>query len=213
VNPLQAPGNGGVFVAEFNKTASQLLFSTTLGFGGTDTGYGIHADNYGNIYVAGITSGTLFPTTTGAVQTTYGGDFDDAFVTRIALTQADLSVTNGAPTTVLTGTNLTYTIVVTNKGPNTADVVTLSDSVPRGTTFVSAATSAGSCRKPAVGAAIGKVTCTVPTLTNGIGFTVSMVVKVTARSGKTLTDTASVSSLVFDPATTNNSATATTTVN
>jgi uncharacterized repeat protein (TIGR01451 family) len=213
VNPLQAPGNGGVFVAEFNKTASQLLFSTTLGFGGTDTGYGIHADNYGNIYVAGITSGTLFPTTTGAVQTTYGGDFDDAFVTRIALTQADLSVTNGAPTTVLTGTNLTYTIVVTNKGPNTAYVVTLGDSVPTGTTFVSAGTTAGSCKTPAVGAASGRVTCTAPSLGNGIGFTVSMVVKVTAKSGRTLTDAASVSSLVFDPTTTNNSARATTKVN
>jgi len=45
VNPLQAPGNGGVFVSELNKTASQLLFSTTLGFGGGDTAFGVHADN------------------------------------------------------------------------------------------------------------------------------------------------------------------------
>jgi uncharacterized repeat protein (TIGR01451 family) len=141
LNPLQAPGNGGVFVAEVNKTASQLLFSTTLGYGGTDTGYGIHADNYGNIYVGGITAGTSFPTTTGAVQTTYGGDFDDGFVTRIALTDADLSVTDGAPTTVLTGTHLTYTIVVTNNGPNTAHVVTLTDDLPKGTTFVYATPS------------------------------------------------------------------------
>ena len=213
VNPLQAPGNGGVFVAEVNKTASQLLFSTTLGYGGTDTGYGIHADNHGNIYVAGITSGTLFPTTTGAVQTTYGGDFDDAFVTRIALTQADLSVTNGAPTTVLTGTHLTYTIVVTNNGPNTAHVVTLTDDLPKGTTFVYATPNAGSCKTPAMGAASGKVTCTVPSLANGSGFIVIMVVNVTYKSGKTVTDTASVGSPVFDPTTTNNSATATTTVN
>jgi hypothetical protein len=40
-----------------------------------------------------------------------------------------------------------------------------------------------------------------------------MVVDVTVRSGHTVTDTASVSSLVFDPTATNNSATATTKVN
>jgi hypothetical protein len=40
-----------------------------------------------------------------------------------------------------------------------------------------------------------------------------MKVKVIAQSGKTLTDKASVSSLVYDPVPANNSATATTTVN
>jgi uncharacterized repeat protein (TIGR01451 family) len=138
---------------------------------------------------------------------------DDGFLTRIALTDADLAITNSAPTTALTGTNLTYTIAVTNKGPNTAFEVTVADSVPRGTTFVSASTSAGACKTPAVGAASGRVTCTAPSLANAAGFVVSMVVKVTARSGNTLSDTAGVSSLVYDPSATNNSATATTTVN
>jgi hypothetical protein len=57
------------------------------------------------------------------------------------------------------------------------------------------------------------VTCTATSLANGIAFTVNMVVDVTAKSGHAVTDTASVSSLVFDPIATNNSATATTTVN
>ncbi len=82
---------------------------------------------------------------------------------------------------------------------------------PRGPLFVSAAATAGSCTKPKAGAASGKVTCTAPSLANGSGFTVSMVVKVTCKSGKTVADTASVGSLVFDP--TNNPATATTAVN
>jgi len=213
LNPLQGFGSTPeTFVTELNKTASQLLFSTDLGCCG-DAGYGIHADNYGNVYVVGTTSGVTLLTTPGAVQTVFGGGGTDSFVTRIALTQADLSVTNGAPATVLTGTHLTYTIVVTNNGPSTADVITLTDSVPKGTTFVSAATSSGSCKTPAVGAASGRVTCTATSLANGIAFTVSMVVDATARSGKVVTDTASVSSLVFDPVATNNSATATTTVN
>jgi uncharacterized repeat protein (TIGR01451 family) len=131
----------------------------------------------------------------------------------LALTQAELAVTNSAPRTILTGTHLTYTITVTNNGPDTADQVTLTDSVPRGTTFVSAATNAGSCKTPAVGAASGKVTCAVSSLANGVAFTISMVVDATYKSGKTLTDTASVSSLVFDANLTNNSATASTRVN
>jgi len=213
LNPIQGFGSTQeTFVTEMNKTASQLLFSTDLGCCG-DAGYGIHADNYGNVYVVGTTSGVTLLTTPGAVQTVFGGGGTDGFVTRIALTQADLAVTNSAPTTVLTGTHLTYTIAVTNNGPNAADVVTLTDSVPKGTTFVSAVTSAGSCKTPAAGAASGKVTCTVASLANGAGFAVSMVVKVTYKSGKTVTDTASVSSPVFDAATANNSAMATTAVN
>ena len=213
VNPLEGfGGNPATFVTELNKTASQVLFSTDLGCCG-DAGYGIHADNYGNVYVVGTTSGVSLPTTPGAVQTVFGGGGQDGFVARIALTDSDLAVTNSAPKTILSGTHLTYTIAVTNNGPNVADQVTLTDSVPRGTTFVSAATSSGSCRTPAVGAASGKVTCTVSSLANAASFAISMVVNVTYQSGKILTDTASVSSLVFDASPSNNTATANTKVN
>jgi uncharacterized repeat protein (TIGR01451 family) len=219
VNPLfpsNSYGGPAVFVSEFNTRASALLFSTLLGGCyecSGDIGGAIHADNYGNIYVAGQSwVNSLLPITAGAFQTTYGGGAVDGFALRIALTQADLSVTDGAPATVLSGTKLTYTIGVTNNGPNTADVVTLTDGVPKGTTFVSAATSAGTCKKPAVGAASGKVTCTVPSLADGAAFTVTMVVDVTYKSGKTVIDTATVSSPVFDAVPANNSATATTTV-
>jgi hypothetical protein len=72
---------------------------------------------------------------------------------------------------------------------------------------------AGTCKTPDAGAPSGNVTCTLNSLGSGIGFTVSMVVDVTYKSGKTLTDTANASSPVFDPTATNNSATATTAVN
>ena len=208
VNPVQAGTSNAAFVSEFNKNASALLFSTGLGNNSGDAAYGVHADDYGNIFVVGVSYGASFPTTAGAVQTTYGGGLDDGFVTRIALTQADLAVTNSAPTTILSGTHLTYTIAVANNGPNTANEVTLTDSVPKGTTFVSVATTAGACKRAA-----SKVTCTVPSVADGSGFTVSMVVDVTYKSGKTVTDTASVSSVVFDAVATNNTATATTAVN
>jgi uncharacterized repeat protein (TIGR01451 family) len=208
------PGSGnGVFVSEFNAAGSELLFSTLLGAGGA-IGYAIHADNYGNVYAVGqASSSSYLPTTTGAFQTTFGGGATDAFALRIALTEADLAVTNSAPSTVVRGADVTYTIAVTNNGPNTAYVVTLADNVPRGTTFVSATTTSGSCTTPAVGATSGRVACTVSSLADTVDFTVSMTVRAVAASGDVLSDTASVSSLVYDPATTNNSAAATTTVN
>jgi len=52
---------------------------------------------------------------------------------------ADISVVKtGPPDPVLVGTNITYSIVVSNAGPNTASNVISRDSIPTGTTFVSA---------------------------------------------------------------------------
>jgi uncharacterized repeat protein (TIGR01451 family) len=217
MNPLfpSFSGSGNaLFVSEFNTNASALLFSTLLGAGSGAIGYAIHSDNYGNVYVVGNAIDTSYlPTTAGAFQPTFGGGATDAFALRIALTDADLAVTNSAPSTVLRGKDLTYTINVQNNGPNTADVVTVTDDIPEGTTFVGATTTSGSCKTPAVGAASGKVTCSATSLADGGALTVSMTVRAVAESGKTLTDTATVSSLVYDAAPANNSATATTTVN
>ena len=217
VNPLfpSFSGSGNaVFVSEFNPEASALLFSTLLGAGGGAIGYAVHADNYGNVYVAGNASDSSYlPTTTGAFQTIFGGGATDAFALRIALTKADLAVTNSAPSTILTDTDLTYTITVTNKGPDTADLVTLTDGVPVGTKFVSATPTSGSCKNPAAGAASGNVICSVTSLADGASFAVNMKVKVIAKSGKTVTDTARVGSPVYDAVPGNNSAMATTTVN
>jgi hypothetical protein len=56
------------------------------------------------------------------------------------------------------------------------------------------------------------VTCMVTSLADGAGFSLKMIVDVKQKSG-TLTDTTTVSSLVFDADTGNNTAIATTTVN
>ena len=53
--------------------------------------------------------------------------------------QADLSVTKtGSPANVTVGQNITYSIVVSNAGPNTASNVISRDSIPTGTVFVNA---------------------------------------------------------------------------
>jgi photosystem II stability/assembly factor-like uncharacterized protein len=73
-------GTNNVFVAELNPTGSALLYSTYLGGAGDDLGFGLAVDGAGNTYVTGSTTsaiagaaaGTpgLFPTTSGAAQTT-----------------------------------------------------------------------------------------------------------------------------------------------
>jgi hypothetical protein len=84
-NPLQ-PALAGLqdaFAAEINPTGSAFLYSTYLGGSGADDGAGIAVDSTGNVYIAGTTTSTNFPTVS-PLQPTYGGGNDDAFVTKIA---------------------------------------------------------------------------------------------------------------------------------
>lgn len=83
-SPFQAVGGGDsdAFVAELNAAGTALVYSTHLGGSGFDKGAGIAVDASGNAYVTGYTSSPNFPTTTGALQTTYGGN-GDAFVTKL----------------------------------------------------------------------------------------------------------------------------------
>jgi len=126
--------------------------------------------------------------------------------------QADLSVTKiDSPDPVSTGRNIVYTIVVTNSGPATALGVSLSDTVPAGTTFQALSAAPGwTCSTPAVGGT-GLASCTTPTLAANASATFLLQVQVTAASG-TITNTATVSNSVPDPVPGNNSAVATTTV-
>src|SRR5947209_10996941 len=68
-----------------------------------------------------------------------------------AFASADLSVTKAdSPDPVNTGSNLTYTITVTNNGPDTAANASWSDTLPLGTTFVEPLSTPGgwSCSTP-----------------------------------------------------------------
>jgi Bacterial Ig-like domain (group 3)/Beta-propeller repeat len=83
-NALQ-PANGGItdaFVTELNPTGTALVYSTYLGGSGEEGGSGIAVDSTGNIYVAGRTTSTNFPTK-NPLQRANGGGGGDAFVTKI----------------------------------------------------------------------------------------------------------------------------------
>jgi hypothetical protein len=59
-----------------------LAYSTYLGGSGQENGRGIKVDAAGNAYVTGRTASTNFPTA-NAIQATYGGGVNDAFVTKL----------------------------------------------------------------------------------------------------------------------------------
>jgi uncharacterized repeat protein (TIGR01451 family) len=126
---------------------------------------------------------------------------------------ADLSVTNvDSPDPVVAGSNITYTINVTNAGPNAASSVSLSDTTPAGTTFVSVTPGAGWTCPPLPVGGTGMQTCTNPSVSVGTS-TITLVLNVAAATpnGTIITNTASVTS-PDDAVTANNSASATTTV-
>jgi uncharacterized repeat protein (TIGR01451 family) len=180
----------------------------------TDTGTLTGATSYPAITVGASVLQTAPATETNTGVVSGGGEInttnDTSTNVASVVSSADLAVTNVAsPDPVTAGTNLTFTQVLTNNGPSAADNVTLVQAVPANTTFVSITAPSGwSCTTPSVGGT-GNVVCTALTMSGGTaGF--SMVVKVNTgvTKGTVITDTATASSSVTDPITTNNSASA-----
>jgi uncharacterized repeat protein (TIGR01451 family) len=126
-------------------------------------------------------------------------------VTGTQTTSADVSVTKSdSPDPVDAGGTLTYTIVVKNNGPNAAQNVQMTDTLPASVTWQS--TNNGSC------SGTSTVTCNLGTLNSGQSATVTIKVTVNSTAPPTISNTASASSTTADPNSANNSSTATTTV-
>jgi len=121
--------------------------------------------------------------------------------------QADLLVTKSDDVDPVTeGQPVTYTVVVTNDGPDAASNVILTDTLPAGASFNFATITQGSC---AIGYPL--LQCQLGTLNSGASVT--LVVRVTPNAGGTLTNTTSVTSDTEDPDTGNNNASEDTSVN
>ncbi|HKY09003.1 MAG TPA: SBBP repeat-containing protein [Candidatus Binatia bacterium] len=191
--------NGGVdaFVARIASNGS-LALAGYIGGTGDDRGKGIALDALGAVYLTGETNSTQpsFPLQ-GSLDSTQNLGVD-AFVAKFCITECvDLVLVAGdSPDPATLGANITYTITVTNHGPDNATDVELTDVLPSGVGLVSATPSVGSC------SGSGTIVCGLGDLVNGASATVTIVVS-TAAVGK-LTNTATVSSEQTDTDATNN---------
>ena len=110
----------------------------------------------------------------------------------LVLTKTDSN--DSAPT----GRNLTYTLTVTNNGPDPASDVVVVDTLPGTVTFVSANSSQGTCAH-----LTGVVTCNVGSMTNGAVVTITIVVRPTQAG--VITNVASVTASTEELSPGNNS--------
>jgi trimeric autotransporter adhesin len=117
---------------------------------------------------------------------------------------ADVAVSVQAPATSTTGSSLTYSIQVQNMRPKPAQGINLTFILPESVIFNSAQTTQGSC------SGSGVSYCDLGNLASGSSATVTVAVTPTLAGSLGLT--ASVSTVSFDPVSTNNQASGATTV-
>jgi uncharacterized repeat protein (TIGR01451 family) len=179
--PLLGPAGTTVTVSGYSFTNA-----TAVRFNGVNAGFSSVTDTQ---LVAVIPSGaSTGPLTVVTPDGSGSGPFN-----YIVTTNPDLAVLQtNSPTIVPFGSNVTVTVTVTNKGPSIASGVTLTDTPPFGYTFVSAASSRGTCTF-----ANGVVTCPIGAITNGTAVTVTMVF--TASSSGLGENRASLTLLETDP--------------
>ncbi|MCX7747083.1 MAG: SBBP repeat-containing protein [Clostridia bacterium] len=86
-------GNIDAFITKLAPDGASLIYSSYLGGGGDDKGYGIALDASGCAYIAGSTSSKApkpFPTTPGAFMTSYNGGEFDVFVSKMSADGSEL---------------------------------------------------------------------------------------------------------------------------
>jgi uncharacterized repeat protein (TIGR01451 family) len=142
-----------------------------------------------------------------------GNDSDS--VTTTLTPSADLAIVKSGPATISAGSNISYTITVTNNGVSDAANVSMTDTLPANTTFVSNTQNSGpafNCVNPPAGGT-GAITCTLATMTAGTTATFTVVLNVaSAASAGALSNTAAVTATTTDPDSSNNSSTANATI-
>jgi hypothetical protein len=102
--------NSDVFVTELNPTGSGLVFSTFLGGTQDDYGFGLALGAGDNIYVAGGTLSSDFPTTAGAFQTAPAR----GFVAEINAAPSPSFAVTGFPSPTTAGVAGSFTVTALN---------------------------------------------------------------------------------------------------
>ena len=120
--------------------------------------------------------------------------------------KVDLQITKtGTPNPATLGNTVTWSMVVSNNGPNGATGVTVGDPLPAGTTFVSVSTTQGTCTGGVL------VSCQLGSMAVGSSVTITLVT--TATTTGTVTNTATTVANEQETNTANNTASASVVVN
>ncbi|HEX8410357.1 MAG TPA: hypothetical protein VF883_15945 [Thermoanaerobaculia bacterium] len=159
-------------------------------------------------------AGTIFQNSaTGSAQTPDGTVGNNTGSTSLAVAgETDLLVQKSGPAEAAAGSNVTYTVTLTNLGPNDAAGVLLVDPIPPGMTFVSQSNDGGfTCDAPAVGEG-GTIDCGAESLAAGgvVTFTFVLQLPAEASPGTTFVNSATASTESIDVNEENNTGTAST---
>jgi uncharacterized repeat protein (TIGR01451 family) len=131
--------------------------------------------------------------------------------TTTVVPQSDLGITKvESIDPVIAGTNLTYTLTVTNAGPSNAASLVVTDTLPTNVTYQSYGGSSGWTCTLLSG---NRLRCIRTSLNASASSLISVLTRVNSSATGTLNNTAVVRSSWMDPSLPNNTATAVTTVN
>jgi uncharacterized repeat protein (TIGR01451 family)/gliding motility-associated-like protein len=147
---------------------------------------------------ATVTSGTTDPTP---------GNNNNTSSSTTPAPKADVSVVKTTTATNFTpGTDIVYTIAVTNNGPSDAKNVNIQDAAPAGTTISAwtAVVTTGTVTLPGT-SGTGNLNETIATLPDGVVVTYNVTVSVPASFTATLSNAATVTTTTQDDDLTNNS--------
>ncbi|HYC91065.1 MAG TPA: IPTL-CTERM sorting domain-containing protein [Thermoanaerobaculia bacterium] len=153
-------------------------------------------------YTVTAASGTISNTVTGDSDTFDPDPLDNsatATTNVVAGATADLSITKTTTTTTApAGSVITWTITLTNNGPDAATSPVMTDTLPASLLFRSITTPAGfTCTTPAFRTS-GTITCSAATLANGASATFTLVTEVAAGTSGTITNNATATSATTD---------------
>jgi uncharacterized repeat protein (TIGR01451 family) len=127
---------------------------------------------------------------------------------------ADLSITKTGPSSGNVNSTISYTITITNSGPDAAANASWSDTLPASLLFISMSQDTGpsmSCTTPEAGSG-GTISCSIASLPVGSAqFTLNVLIASGTPGGSTISNVATATSSTSDVNGLNNSSTANTT--
>jgi uncharacterized repeat protein (TIGR01451 family) len=192
--------NGTALTDSLNPVGN--LFSSTSNINNDSLSYGIDYDAFTVTMTAGQTSATTTAST--------GQDFVLLNMEVLAVPNVpvdDLQITNSSSSAFSRGNIVSYTLGVSNNGPNSeTGVITVVDTLPAGLTGGTASGSGWSC-----GTSGQTITCTNPNASglakNASTNAITVTATVSNTATGTITNSATVSGTVFDNVSSNNTAT------